>query len=316
MKHPMVSSTLVYRRQADGTICVTDDVSKISFTMTGTHVRFLHQLNGKTDPYSIRTELTRKEIDAFLKDLDDIGFLRYSRVYEKWIGTIIYTLWIPKPTRLLKGVACVFDFLLRLLWIPVTVFGLCLLKKEIEDLDISLFWVFGWAVGMIVGITLHEVSHGLTAIANGAHFFEAGVLIRFFMPGAYAMIDEDSLTSRTSRIRIDAAGVEMNLLLAGVGVLISAAFHIFSDFWISFSIGNLLLALPNLLFFKGLDGYKVLTLLLGKQSENLLPIFSRGQTRANEKKKLTVFSMARILLLLWQLSVPLLAISNVAVLFD
>ena len=316
MKYPMAATTLLYRRQADGRICVTEDVTKDSAFMTPRYARFLRSLDGKTDPYSIRTDLSREEIDAFLETMRGIGFIRQSRVFEKWIGTIIYTLWVPKPTRRMKRVAWVWDRLLRLLWIPVLVAGIYLIPKAIDDMDLTPFWLVGWIAGMLLGIVLHELSHGLTALANGAHFFEAGVLIRFFLPGAYAMIDEDSLKDRTARIRIDAAGVEMNFFLAGLGVLLAVAFRGCADFWFSLAVGNLLLALPNTLFFKGLDGYKILMLLIGKKDETLFPIFSRGQTRKNTKKKLTVFSMARLMLLLWQLSVPLMMISNVVVFFD
>ena len=319
MKYPMATTTLLYRRQEDGRICVTDDITGNSAVMTPGYVRFLRRLDGEIDPYSIPTNLSREEIDAFLDMMDDLGFIRHSRVFEKHFGTIVYTLWVPKMTRKMRDAAWIFDRVLKIVWLPALVLGAYLfwMRKDsvLDDFNIAPA-ILGWIAGLAAGVVLHELSHGFSAISNGAHLFEGGVLIYWFMPGAYVAIDEEHLKSMRKKVRILAAGVQMNFLLAGVSAMLMAALGGFGGFWLMFCSNNLLLGLTNTLFAKGTDGYKILIALLGKKDEDLFPLVRRRQNPRCDKRTQTASMLANIILLIWQIAIPIMFIYNVAVFFQ
>ncbi|MBQ7546745.1 MAG: hypothetical protein IJT41_07260 [Clostridia bacterium] len=319
MQYPMAATTLLYRKQPDGKYRVKDVYTGNSCTMTLSLVRLLRRLDGKTDPYSVPTDLTQEDIDTSLQDLAEIGFLRTSRVFEKFIGTFIYTLWIPKMTKKLRIAARYYDRILKCIWLPVLALGVWLFfckKDDMFDGYSTLGFITGWIAAMTAGIFLHELSHAMAAVACGVRVFEGGVLIECFMPGAYVMLDEEHIRCPRDKVHIYAAGIQMNYLLTGLGLVITGTFGSLGGFWITFSMINLLLAAPNALFIYGLDGYKILVNLLGKKDEGLFPLLPRSTARKTDRRTRAVSMTANIMILIWQIALPIILICNVAVFFQ
>ena len=312
MEYPMAATTLLYKRKTDGTVCVSDHLTDFSFEMCAEQAQFLRRLDGKTDPYSVETTLTRQEIDAFLEALDEIGFIRRSYILAKSFGTILLTVWIPKRTKLLKIIARINDDVLRVLWLPVLIAGCWLFGTKFDGYHTGGEW-WGWLFGLTVGLVLHELAHGFAAVHYGAHFFEAGIFVRWLMPGAYVLVDEERIRNRLHRVHLMAAGVEMNFLLCGVGFLFAVFYRAFGQFWEFFSLTNLILGASNFLLAWELDGFKVMKMLLGAQEIPLVPkmVRAKGQDRI---QSLFCF-LTQLFLLPIRIALPALILLNIVMVF-
>ena len=319
MQYPMAATTLLYRKQPDGRYRVKDVYTGNSCTMTLSLVRLLRRLDGKTDPYSVPTDLTQEDIDTSLQDLAEIGFLRTSRVFEKFFGTFIYTLWVPRMTKRMRIAARYYDRILKFIWLPVLALGVLLFlheKDSVFDSSSTAGFITGWIAGMTAGIFLHEVSHAMAAVACGVRVFEGGVMIEWLMPGAYVMMDEEHIRNPRIKVHIYAAGIQMNFLLTGLGILMTTVFGSLGGFWVTFSMINLLLAAPNALFIYGFDGYKILISLLGRKEAGLFPLIPRSTARKTDRRTRAMSMTANIMLLIWQIALPIILICNVAVFFQ
>ena len=90
------------------------------------------------------------------------------------------------------------------------------------------------------------------------------------------MIDAGNVKSRFKRIQIDAAGVEMDCLLAGVFLVLSARCEAYSLFWLLGAVNNLFLSIFNLAFTEGLDGSSMICEVLGiRDSSEIKRIFAK-----------------------------------------
>ena len=250
------------RKAENGEYILKDFIYGDEYTVSGEEVRFLIQLNGKTDPYEIDTQMTEDEITEYLEMLDDLCLLRKGRFISKTFFEVIYTLWIPRVTRGLKITAKFFNGLLGILWLPLLLIALRL-SVNIE-LDYGIFsCIAGLLFGIITGITLHEFGHMFACLAYGGRVFEVGILMKWLMPGAYVMIDTSDIKVRMKRIQINAAGVEMNFLLAGIFGIIAYCCYDLSTFFAAAAGNNLILGVMNLLLINNMDGMNIMSDLLG-----------------------------------------------------
>lgn len=237
------------------------------------YVRFAKALDGKTDPYSIKTRLLENEIDYFLEWLKDNDLLRYSRVIHAGIGSALFSVYYPKRATPIKRIlARILNWLLLISFIPVFVVG-ChyFVKADIEFSTVQT--VLGYILGIVIGMIFHEFfGHGLANIGYNhcGLNYEIGVFVQYFiMFGAYVMIDEQEIKNRFHRIQVLAAGVEQNFLLAGISFILSFYYPSLSCLFFYIGVTNALLACLNLLLVEGLDGCNILCELLGCENNIL-----------------------------------------------
>ncbi len=71
-------------------------------------------------------------------------------------------------------------------------------------------------VGISIAVVIHELSHGLAAVAEGTRIKSAGLALFLAVPGAFVEIDEQEFSASTLRtkLRILGAGTAANFILA------------------------------------------------------------------------------------------------------
>ena len=262
----MLNNWLVFSRKNQYEYDVHDCLYDEDFTMGVTIAAFARKLDGHRNPYSINMGLTEAEINHMLKQLREHDLLRYGRSLDAGSGAH-YTLWFIKRNPLLMEVTRLWNCLLMLSWLPVFIFGVLFFIRDLPIINTDCMWL-GNILGIVFGALLHELGHTFAGLTYGARVFEIGIMINALLPGAYVLMDSQSVQSKMKRIQIYAAGVESNALIAGVCLLIACAIPYTGAFLLNAAIGNIILALVNITFGGGLDGASILSELLG--IENLV----------------------------------------------
>lgn len=228
---------LLIDRLNDEIISVDNDVA-----------RFIKGLDGKTDPYLVPCNLNKEEVEDALDYLEDGFLIRDSRLMLCGIGTAFFTLFTFPRKAINETIPRILSTLLRLLWLPLLVLGvLTMLHTPFPDESGPL--VAGYFLGIYGGLLLHEAAHTVLALAYGVIPYEAGIAVMFFLPVAYVMADYHQIHSLGGKMRFFAAGIEMNLALFGICLLVYRAmpgsnlgatlYHV--------ALANLLVALSNLI---------------------------------------------------------------------
>ncbi|GMQ56279.1 hypothetical protein AN1V17_06720 [Vallitalea sediminicola] len=130
----------------------------------------------------------------------------------------------------------------------------------------------------LISISLHEFAHIIVAKNNGAHIAEIGLRLILIVPCIYSSIVGISyIESKMKRILISAAGILLNLQVAGIGFILTAFTSGNTyNFFLWLSMLNLMLVMLNLIFLLKFDGYYILAELLNdkKLKENSLSYLS------------------------------------------
>lgn len=120
---------------------------------------------------------------------------------------------------------------------------------------------------VLLSISLHEAGHLVAGLAGGYKVTDAGILLLWRIPiGAYVAHERNKRASKGRRLQFALAGVEMNILVAGLYLIASSIFERLSFTLTVAALMNMLLALINLIPSHGLDGEAALSALLGVNS--------------------------------------------------
>ncbi len=271
MGYPALVNWTAMKKADDGRYIIRDFIDEKQYNISPKLAWFAKQLDGKRNPYEITSSLSDEQVTEYLRCLDEANLLRMSRVIEKNLLGMTVTLWIPKVTDGLRIFSWFANLFIMVLWLPALVLGSygimnCGFFDESQLLAGGIF-------GMLAGIMLHELGHMFAALGYGGRVFELGVSLSLIMPGAYTMIDEKSIKNRFRKMQMYAAGVESNFLLAGVAGFLAMLIEPCEGFLFSFSMANIMLALLNLCFSNGIDGFRILEEMLG--TENLFTMAKR-----------------------------------------
>lgn len=257
--YPWLCNWLEFQRDPGGSYTVYDRLNGAEYCMGRRLAWFARRLDGKTDPYSLA--LPEDSVDRMLDALEREQLLRYGRLLHPEEGSPMYSLVILRRYTRQSPVPVLFNYLLLLSWLPVLWWGAVCFFREAPGLGGgSMLW--GQVLGMLLGLSLHELAHGAAALCYGGRVFEAGVMLSLLSPGAYVLADHANVQGRLRRAQISAAGAEMNLLLTGFALWLCCHFPDLGGFWFGFGLSNFLLGLSNLAFVDGLDGMAVLRELL------------------------------------------------------
>ena len=313
--YPKISNCLTYKRCDVDSVAVTDHITDEVYTMDLEEARYIKKLDGSTHPYDIETNLSNEEIDNLIDELDNCCLLKESNVITV-DGTALRTIWEPKWTILFRLIAFLFNNLLLVSWFPVLVIGILLFNHNLMSIEFDMAWV-GYIIGIVPGIILHEFGHAFAGAAYGARVFEMGIMRMYYiLPGAYVILDKKSVKNRLKRVQINAAGVEVNLLLSGLFLIMGALYGNFGGMFLIAAIQNAFLAVMNLTLIKGLDGMAILSELLGVEevietTKNI--VFSRK--KKNELRSHGMAGQAAVLACYvigaFQIALPLLMVLNV-----
>lgn len=266
--YPRLQTWLEFQPYDDDLYLIYNGLTEERYVATRRLIQFISQLDGATNPYSILTGFSVPEITECLQCMAKLGMLRKKRVVSPF-PWFLMTLWIPNGSNGYRSAAKVFNMLLMLLFLPVLGFGIYSFLIFLPDnwSPSVLDTVAGVLISSILGSALHELSHAAACLSYGGSVYEYGLTVRIILPGAYVMMDTSRVKRRLQKFQIFGAGIESNLLLSGVCMILSVKLG--SGMWIYLigAIGNLLTAVFNILLIDGLDGMKMLTSLLGMSEE-------------------------------------------------
>ena len=259
-KYPRLVNWLIFQNMGDQRCLVTDIMDDTRYIVPNREAWFMQQLDGHTDPYEISGDFSFREVHRILRTLNECGLLRRGRILTAGPGTALFTLWTAPCRQPNRKPAVVLNRLLMCLFLPVFLGGAYLF---IDIPSTANFSVAGLILGLACGMVLHETGHIIASLAYGGLVFEAGLQFSTFLPGAYIMSDERLIKSRLKRAQFFAAGIEMNLLLAGILSGMSCLLQDNSGILRSAAAANFVVSIGNCIFISTLDGFRILSELLG-----------------------------------------------------
>lgn len=120
---------------------------------------------------------------------------------------------------------------------------------------------------LVFSLALHEAGHLVAGLAYGYKISDTGILLLGIIPiGAYVAHEDKKDASRSEKVQFALAGVEMNLLIVGICLLIAIQNYSLSLVLVSVANINVVLAGINLLPASGLDGESALSAIFGVNS--------------------------------------------------
>ncbi len=267
-KYPKISKNLHFRRTGTNTVEIVDILSEKKWSLNVEAARFVHKLDGKTNPYTIPSRFSKEQIDVLLRELSKRGMFQKSNILRLPKGTFFIPLWEPKMTNALRLTGFFWNVAISALCLPLLLIGLLTFLLH--------FWEFkftgaigGLPLGLIPGIILYEISRVFAAAALGADVRQMGVTLQYFvLPGFYTVIDDKEVQNRLHRIRIHAAGVETDLFLAGLFLILGAFLPNAGGMFLLAAALNGFLALMHLMLLPNSDGAAILSEILG--TENII----------------------------------------------
>lgn len=326
-RYPCMANWVVLKKTKDGIIArnsLTDEEVKLS----DREAKYLTRLNGNRHQYKIEG-FSVDECFDYYRFLKNYLLVREPGRNMSFGDVKLHTVLIPNKTRTNSVIPKILNFLLWISFLPVFIYGLYRILTYgviwgMEENSILNF-LLGNIGGIFLGMILHESAHAFACLSDrNGRLFEAGLMLNGFLPGAYVLIDESEIKSRLKKAQINLAGVEMNLLLSGVLMILMTLGEAFGEWKTAMLfavIQNVFLALINLTFAEGLDGEHTISTLLGGSvvdaaKANLSLLFDRKRRKNYfaEHGICGVAAMCTSLAVLgFQLIIPLVIIADISI---
>lgn len=263
MKYPTLANWIRFKQISDDEFEIIDLLHDEKIQTDVNTVWFARQLNGKRNPYQIDKNKSKEDVDLLLGELEAENVIRDKRFFSKFFLFLLVTVWRPKVTPIFRMVSFIINGLLLISFLPLLAFSIFYFLYFTYDINFG-YMVVGSVVGMLIGLVMHELGHMFACLAYGGRVFEVGVMLQFLlMPGAYVLMNESNIKKRMKRVQVSAAGIEMNLVLTAIFLILSARFEVLSGFFLGAAIQNVFLALLNLTLVDGFDGMAIMSELLG-----------------------------------------------------
>lgn len=320
MVYPKYNHYLIFNRISYDKYHIKDFLTEEEWEMSTLYAHFLKALDGKTDPYDICSDqISEDEVKLILEHMKEEGFIEdIEGPMPLGVGSILIPLWTPKITKYHRLFGALWNKILMIMWLPILILGVCVLLNynwEWGDNGYSVFW--GYLLGLGLGLLFHELSHAFACIGYSSknHFFEMGVMIHNFLPGAYVIIDYSEMRDRFKRAQVNAAGVECNIALCGLFLCCLKFGAIDSGMLLMAAHLNLILAVFNTTLLDGIDGMGIYSELLGvDQLVDKAMNLSFNFKKKKELRKRGINGKATIaccyIVIIFQLLLPIILIMN------
>lgn len=329
-KYEAMANYVILRRRKDGVIIARNALIDEEIDFTEKQARYLTKLNGNCNPKKV-PGFSSEECDRYYHLMDDMLMLRTPGRIQSLGSTKMYTLFIPQKLRRTKSfIPKILNFLLYTSCIPVFITGIVNFMDSEAICNYAHIWL-GNLVGLLIGVVAHELSHANSCLSYNGTWMELGVMWSGIFPGAYVMIDDSRIKKKLQKVQINLAGIEMNLLLAGVFLTLSSSrlvqqsmFEEFAGAFYYAGFQNVFLALINITFYEGFDGEHAISILLGKSSvvedakKSIAILLDYGKGKKYWQERGITNGMANIctgaIILCSQLILPLVIFSEFAIL--
>ncbi|SHH74154.1 site-2 protease family protein [Clostridium grantii] len=271
MDIPCISSNILISELPDGKFSVFNRISKKTFFIGTVEHFVLVNLDGIKDLEHLNKicpQLSKSDLSSLISRFGKIGFLKGTEGKKKSSITRI-TLGLFNPNKIFHENSIfvrVFSFIVLYLAIPILIVGILLNKEFLPSYGLLIMESFSlYTIIVIVIITinmlfLHEISHVIVARRYGVNVPELGIILYWFMPGAFVNLSNTcALKSVLKRIKIFSAGIFFNLLISGISLCICCFIDENLKFYfIWLAIDNFFNAIFNLFIFLKMDGYLIL----------------------------------------------------------
>ena len=150
--------------------------------------------------------------------------------------------------------------------ILIFVIGIYVMASKGEGSVYNFSW---WLYYGLIALSLafHELGHLIAGLAYGYKVSDTGILLLGIIPlGAYVAHEDKKDAMKTEKIQFALAGIEVNLLIAGICLLLATQSYQWSLTLLSVANVNVVLAGVNLLPTSGLDGESALSAACGINS--------------------------------------------------
>ena len=321
MKYPKLVSWMKVRRTSEGEYVLVDMVEDKEYELSKEEAYIAVNLNGKTDPSTLKIPSGNVKRNEFIDALISNKHAKKHRWMSLGLSQKILTLWEPKVSEGLVILSELMNSLLLISWLPLLIAGICFFVRNDPDFYTDEVWVgiaLGTALGLFLGMAVHEAGHMFACLSYGGNMYEAGLLLCYFiLPGAYVIIDDKPVRSRLKKLQIYAAGVEMNFALAGFALIVSAYTEgVVSLIVLGITSTNIILGCMNFIMVGSMDGMRMFSALFGSDNVlvNAIDVIT-SRRRRQKLKKSGVSGTATVLMCgiicATQIALPLLLIVNV-----
>ena len=129
--YPKMDHYLIFKRKDVDTVEVSNEIYEMEWEMDIEAARFLHALDGKTDPYKISAYMSREEVNQLLEVFEDEWLLADDdKIIPLGFGTALIPLWTPKITRWYRLIGSLWNKMLLFCWIPVFICGVWIFLRQ------------------------------------------------------------------------------------------------------------------------------------------------------------------------------------------
>lgn len=230
----------------------------------------LFRLDGYTPEKEAFRGFTEEERASWLEYFEEEDLLQWRKPIESLGAGNVLWAWYISTTPLSNTIRPVSQVICALLeWIAIPIYIASMLwvlfhsdmYSRFVELDTAPFYA-SLVLWLFLALFLHELGHAIAAASYGGKTVEAGLMLKYFLFGAYVITDDYNYQSRPSNWSQEyAAGCEMNALLAAILLLLS--YRLTGELAEFFKVGFLvnwysmvnLFPLPNNL---GLDGTRAI----------------------------------------------------------
>ncbi len=203
-----------------------------------------------------------------LPGLKKHGFVRTSRFVRDDDSVFNRLILFPVGNRIRNGSPVLKAIngalpLVSVLFFAISVF---LMKNRGADTGYQFNrWIFYSLLAC--SVMLHEAGHMIAALAYGYRITDTGILLLGIIPvGAYVAHEDREDATKAERIQLALAGVEADLLIAGICLLLAMRYDRLALTMTFAANFNVVLAGINLLPAPGLDGESALSAACGVNS--------------------------------------------------
>lgn len=230
----------------------------------------LFRLDGYTPEKKAFRGFTEEERASWLEYFEEEDLLQWRKPIESLGAGNVLWAWYVSTTPLSKTIRPVAQVICALLeWIAIPIYIASMLwvlfhsdmYSRFVELDTVPFYA-SLVLWLFIALFLHELGHAIAAASYGGKTVEAGLMLKYFLFGAYVITDDYNYRNRPCNWSQEyAAGCEMNALLAAILLLLS--YRLTGELAEFFKMGFLvnwysmvnLFPLPNNL---GLDGTRAI----------------------------------------------------------
>jgi putative peptide zinc metalloprotease protein len=248
-----------------------------------TEAQWLKLCDGRTSIKELRdklanecpAELLEKFLDtakrmALFEDCATIEKKRFNILQVKWKLCNLEIILVKIP-----GVVNFWAFFLKIFSLPIFAVGLFFLWNDFKTIFSSVSEVvIGpgiiplYIIAFFLFGALHEISHAMVAKSYGTPIPATGLMLYYFNIALYVDLSGIALLKSTrQKVASFLAGIMSQLIISSIMIIL---FHFFGEpnsmmwsYFLIFAMGNFLSALFNLIPFVKLDGYFILSSLLG-----------------------------------------------------